>query len=653
MTKPSAPASLAERWVDREADAFSLRDLLTSLFMRPRLFLIALLLPPLIAVLVAASLPLDWEASAKILIRYSATDGGLLKDLLPDAKLGLSGTTSAELLKSTPVVARTITSVGVTEQDLYRKPMDLLSDRVSALLGRLLPQDAPGTPGPAADAAHLQDLVKKFEDSLNGTAKATSAAKPIEILEKNSQVPESMKLDELITLSVKSFNREKVAAMANGLGTAFIDEYYRLYTEEAARQSRYLEGQVATQRKELQALEHATPADLASGRLPLTGGRELISRDVPILASMANQLMERESNLARARQIYADDAPEVERLRSQVDELRFMLKKQERIEIGKQVLEQLRVRSYQASSTESIFRNHLVPISIIEPASTPRFSGAKRTSRLLISGITGTLLGLLLAITLVILLGMIDPRIRVRRDLEKLSTLELLAQVPAIGKSFDLQGYRTVASQAGIEESMLQLIARIGRKREDGRGKVLLLCAPSPGDGSTFCSLALALTLTRNRQTRVCLIDADFNDPRISQETGQRRRIGLIEAILGQGAEALYQDKDSLLTIMGSGDVARRSELGYYADEAASLFDTLRNAFDYIVVDAGAILKSSEAVLLGQLADAVVVVASSGVTRKGLLQAALARLDSSRVQPAGLLLNGRREVLPRLIYKNV
>ena len=500
MNQTSTVPGLVERLVDNPDTNFSLRDVVSRVFLRSRLFLFSLMVPPLIAIMLAAMVPVEWSASTKVLIRYSAADTGLLKGLVSNEKLGLSGATSAELIKSAPVLEKTIQSVGITEQDIYRKPTDIIKSKLTAPFRSS--DDDNNQNRQSDDKAVDAGLVGLFQQSLQSSSKKSASSDSVEILEKTSLVPEQLKLDELISVEVKSFNREKVANMANGLASAFIDEYYRLYAQEASQQSAYLDQLVKEGEAELARIQAATPADFAAGRAQINnGGSGLVAKDVPILASMAAQLTQVEAELTKASQVYAAGSPQVSRLRTQLSNLKFLMQKQERIEMSKQLVEQLKSRRYQAQNTESIYKNRLVPISIAEYATEPGASSSKKMMRVVVAGVVGLVLGSILAISLMIVLNVLDPRIHFKQDVEAVVNTPIVGLISQI-KDFVLSDWRELKNNEVIAHDVWQIISQVGHHNTNNQAKVIAVINPTQGSGASFCALALALNLAKKQKTK-------------------------------------------------------------------------------------------------------------------------------------------------------
>ncbi len=639
--------SYIEKLVDTPTERFSMRDLMSRLFLRPKLFLFAMLVPPIVAVLLNAMVPVDWIASTKILIRYSGSDTGLLKDLVPDTRLGLSGTTSAELIKSSPVIEKTIQEVGITSEDVYRKPSSVISN---ILTGFFSSQDEPETAG-ADKQSEIEAIAGEFKASLDSKSKKSGGDKSIEILEKTSQVPEALKLDELISLDVKSFNREKVASMANGLATAFIEEYYNIYSNEAKKQYDYLDELVQKQELELQKIQDMPLANFEVGMVQDSNGIDRGAQESPMINNMAEQLSLTQAELARLGQIYAGSSPQVVRLRNQVSQLKLSINKQEAIEASKQLLERLKSRRYQAANIEKIYSNRLVPITIAEPATTPKPSKSKKIKRLLISAVIGGVLGLMLAICLMVMLNAVDSRIHFTRDVEDILPNSILGSLPLTHKKMRLNDLARIQNNKEVEQTIVQVITKLGHK-QDKKANIILVASPTEKDGASFSALSLATIYAKNPHHKTCLIDANFNNADISNALNFGQNKGLSNALLGQ-EKLISQHKTLSIDVLSAGDIQQRGQLGYYAESAQKLLDEMREEYDHIIIDAGSVLKSNESLIFGAIADEIVLIVTTARTRKGSLQAAINKLNSVNLTVSGILMNKTKNVLPSFIYKNL
>jgi Mrp family chromosome partitioning ATPase len=99
---------------------------------------------------------------------------------------------------------------------------------------------------------------------------------------------------------------------------------------------------------------------------------------------------------------------------------------------------------------------------------------------------------------------------------------------------------------------------------------------------------------------------------------------------------------------------------GSRADGAQSLFASdrlrwrmqeLRKVFDYVLIDAPPITSSAEAVLLGQMADGVILVVEANSTRRETARTAKETFEDANVKLLGAILNNRTFPIPEALYR--
>jgi Mrp family chromosome partitioning ATPase/uncharacterized protein involved in exopolysaccharide biosynthesis len=651
MSQQSVQKTLAENIVEQSGELFSLRRLISKVFLRPKLFLLALLLPPIIATTMALMVPPEWAASTKILIRYNLNSQGSLSNLTGDTSLGLSGATSAELLKSKPVLEKAIDSVGITEDDIYQESTDVIKAKILSIFSGKSKDEANAPV--SSEQEKKTALINSFKGSLESSGSKSSNENAIAVLEKTSQTPESLKIDELITLQVKSFNRSKVDDMANGLAQAFIEEYNKLYLQQAKKRTNYLNDLIYAEEELLQRIEAATPETLESFTVSeQASGGELLSRDVPLLASMATALTESMTELSRLKQVYAEDSPRIQRLESQISDLRFDLKKQERIEISKQMLERLKSNRFKASNAEKIYQNALVPISIVEFADEPKASQNNKLVKVIASAVIGIILGTIFAISIMIVLNVIDPRVHQRDDIEEILTNKIIAYLPKI-KSQNFSNYQSIKQDTSIADNVSHLFSSIARKSETEGGQIIAFASTTIGEGCTFISSALALNIAKDENTKVCLVDLDFNNGGLTKLFQLENKPGVIDTLLNEDDQHLSTIDSSSLQIFPVGNIALKNQLGLYSQKLEKLISILKSKFDYILLDSGSVFEGNESTVMSAIADESILISASGLTRKGALKVAVNNLQENSGQPVKVVLNQMKKVLPGFIYNTI
>jgi Mrp family chromosome partitioning ATPase/capsular polysaccharide biosynthesis protein len=592
------------------------------------------------------------------MLRYSSSESVFLRDLIPENRALLSGASSAEILKSIPALVNTIREQDIRDEDIYKKPHEVLGGYLSGYLEDFFPSSLP--PGlPGIDPKTLL-LAKAFKDSLEESSFSSSSSskkKPVEILEKSSQLPAGLKGDELITVVVESFNREKVAQMANGLASAFIDEYYRLSADDAHRSYEFLSELVDKAERDVRAAEKNQGAGKFIVLPLLSAGHADIARSSPLLENMSKELASLQNSLIKAEGIYAPSSEAVLLLRGQVDQGRKAMERQERIEGAKQVLEQLKLRRFQALNTENMYKNRLIPISVVEPAFTPKKSLSKVAVRYLIAGAVGLVLGVILALGLMVIFNVADPRLYTSWQIEKLLHLPIMAALPDLGKSA-LRQPLEAAKDSGLfmVNGLLQILGKMKHSTKEISGaKVVVITSASKAEGKTFLSLALSGALGQGGRHKILLIDANLHDTGISNLLNLSGTSGYVDAMIdGEGLEKrVVKNGYRGCDVLPAGNLEKIDALGFYGEELASNIEYLRKLYDFIIIDTAPILSSKEALICGMSADSVLIVVSAGHTRKVMVESAVQRLREVGVIPEGILINRKKEILPAFIYRNV
>lgn len=163
--------------------------------------------------------------------------------------------------------------------------------------------------------------------------------------------------------------------------------------------------------------------------------------------------------------------------------------------------------------------------------------------------------------------------------------------------------------------------------------RVIAVTSARPGEGKTTCAANLALALAEDTMTRVLLVDANLPRPALGRLFGFTPAESLVEQI------ARFLDLYPPYPVASIGGtrvhVAALPERTPQCRLERSLLlpalSELRRAYDYIVIDAAAVLESADADIVGECADAAILVARNGVSRKADLRRAVRQLEPALV----------------------
>jgi capsular exopolysaccharide synthesis family protein len=208
-----------------------------------------------------------------------------------------------------------------------------------------------------------------------------------------------------------------------------------------------------------------------------------------------------------------------------------------------------------------------------------------------------------------------------------------------------------VASQWASEEA-LRLVQQIFLLQAQEPPRVVVFAGVDHGNGCSGICAAVAETLAGNDRGRVCLVEANFRSPNLPAMFGVSNHYGLTEALMRQGsidAFAKPVNRENLW-LLSSGTLAVDSPNLLASDQLRARVHELRRQFDFVIIDAPPLNRYSDAVVLGQLSDGLVLVLEANSTRKEAASAVAENLRSAKVPILAAVLNKRTFPIPEKIY---
>jgi len=255
-------------------------------------------------------------------------------------------------------------------------------------------------------------------------------------------------------------------------------------------------------------------------------------------------------------------------------------------------------------------------------------------------------LGVLLAAGAALIAESLTATIRSSEDLSRLApTIPVLAQIPDLPKDTSAHelAYRNGSVYAEAVERLVSavLYQRVGRPGD--RMKILVTSA-LPGEGKTTVAANLARRLSLTA-VRTLVVDADLRRPKLHNELGIPRQAGLSE-LLARGV-ALEQH----FIPLPSGSNVRILGAGSSTDQAATLLrqqfrpaiERLPMSYELLIVDAPPVLAVTDAEVLVDTVDVVLLVVRANSTKTSQLTQAIRQLTALGATVAGFVLVGVRD----------
>jgi capsular exopolysaccharide synthesis family protein len=287
---------------------------------------------------------------------------------------------------------------------------------------------------------------------------------------------------------------------------------------------------------------------------------------------------------------------------------------------------------HQVDQTRNIAQD---TISVMESASPAALVSRNRVKPL----ITGAFAGLLVGSLLLFALDRLDDRMHSTGDYLANFTAPLLAVVPNQGKA----GSQLLAADGDnrhmFVEAYRQLRSSILFKDWDSvtPPKTILITSGIPFEGKSTTAANLAITLAL-ADSRTLLIDADLRRGALKEWFGAGGEIGFSDVVAGS------VEVDEVIAVTGYDNLSLipRGEADikdFNPVTTRRALDSLRERFDFIIIDSAPLLVVDDTASLAPIVDATLTVMRLNKTPARVGQQTLARLNERQAQVGGVILN--------------
>jgi len=242
----------------------------------------------------------------------------------------------------------------------------------------------------------------------------------------------------------------------------------------------------------------------------------------------------------------------------------------------------------------------------------------------------GTLLGLLLGASYVLLRDYVGNTIKDADDVERYLHLDLLAAIPRYGRE-----NIHVATEAYQALRTALLFARKG-----DRGQVVLVTGTAPGEGKTHTVLNLAKVLASSGESTV-VVDGDLRRATVHQRLGLGREPGFTDLFTRGAALSglLRSTKVPNLAALTAGPLPPNPPALLAREDVSAVFEQLRAQFRWVLLDSPPLASVTDAFLLARHADVTVVVVHHDKVDKKIVKRSLAALRRVTPHVLGAVLN--------------
>jgi len=257
--------------------------------------------------------------------------------------------------------------------------------------------------------------------------------------------------------------------------------------------------------------------------------------------------------------------------------------------------------------------------------------------------ITGVGIGVFLAF----LLEFLDKRVKTEHEVERLINLPTLGMVEFEKKKEIRRGSKrslitVIDPKSPISEQYRTIRTNIQLSMIDKELKTLAFTSAAPGEGKSTTIANLAITLAYQGD-KVLLIDADLRRPTMHQLMGVRNQYGLTTMIakkMTKESAIFPMPKISNLHVMPSGPIPPNPSELLGSKRMKNLISELSQEYDWILFDTPPVLAVTDAQILGNHCDGVILVLKSHQTEKKELVKAKELLNKANTNLMGTIMSG-------------
>jgi protein-tyrosine kinase len=200
-------------------------------------------------------------------------------------------------------------------------------------------------------------------------------------------------------------------------------------------------------------------------------------------------------------------------------------------------------------------------------------------------------------------------------------------------------------------EQYRRLAATLHQMQVTGGLQTVMISSALPRDGKTLTSTNLALTLSESYKRRVLLIDADLRKPSIHALFRLPNARGLADGLRSEASGTLpLIEVTSRLTVLPAGSPDRSPMAGLTSERMKGVLKEASGRFDWILIDTAPIGLISDAHLLADHVDGVLLVIGAGSTDYSAVKRTVNELGREKI--IGVVLNRvQEERAPNAYYQ--
>ncbi len=266
--------------------------------------------------------------------------------------------------------------------------------------------------------------------------------------------------------------------------------------------------------------------------------------------------------------------------------------------------------------------------TIVDRAETPNVP-SKPNKRMIV--LMSFMLGLMASAGSVLLIQVLDRRIKDPEVLEKAFGLATLSIIPT----------HTEDTKKLVDEAFLNLRTSLMYASDHRTKRVWMIASPSSGEGKSSVTANLALILAASGD-KVLVVDCDLRKPTLHKKFGLKKLPGLSGYLLSEDEDYKpYLEACSVanLALMPAGETPPNPPSLYDTEKFQRFLIDAQLRFDWVLIDTPPVLAVTDAAALAEYVDGCLLVARYRSTHLPLVERVLQEFHRIGLPVPGAVLN--------------
>lgn len=250
------------------------------------------------------------------------------------------------------------------------------------------------------------------------------------------------------------------------------------------------------------------------------------------------------------------------------------------------------------------------------------------------------LAGVFLPVTLIFGRNLLNNKITTKEDISSITNIPVIGEI----NHNDSDDNLIVAnnSRSAISEQFRALRTNLSFYLKNDNEKVILLTSSMSGEGKSFTAINLGNILALAGK-KVLLMELDLRKPGLSAKLNVNNSVGFSNYTITPNLKIDDLIKPLAINknmyIISSGPLPPNPAETLMSEHTATLMHTLKNDFDYIIMDAPPIGVITDAQLLSPYADVTLYLVRQKVTQKEQIKIVEELYQSGKMKNLGIVVN--------------